>query len=135
VQTDHQVNRTVYIDDPIPKPPSAATKAFVRNLDSSSVQQHMKWDSQSLNSQRTNSDMFVLRFYLFFIIFLLFIVFLKQIRQEIYIVNIIQMMIQSINLMLFENQPLINKKVEEQVLIHHLLPNDNKQVRQLKDFR
>jgi hypothetical protein len=49
----------VYIDEPIPKAPSAATKAFVRNLNSSSVQQNMIWDSESLDSQRTNSDMFV----------------------------------------------------------------------------
>ncbi len=58
-QTDHQVDRVVYIDEPIPKAPSAATKAFVRNLNSSSVQQNMIWDSESLDSQRTNSDMFV----------------------------------------------------------------------------
>ncbi|CAF3700203.1 unnamed protein product [Rotaria socialis] len=55
-QTDHQVDRIVYIDDPIPKAPSAATKAFVRNLNSSAVQQHMAWDSESLYSQRTASD-------------------------------------------------------------------------------
>ncbi len=59
-QTDHQVDRVVYIDEPQPKQPSAATKAFVRNLGSSSVQQHMSWDSESLYSQQTNSDMFVL---------------------------------------------------------------------------
>jgi len=58
-QTDHQVDRVVYIDEPIPKAPSAATKAFVRNLNSSSVQQNMLWDSESLDTQRTNSDMFV----------------------------------------------------------------------------
>ncbi len=57
--TDHQVDRVVYIDEPIPKVPSAATKALVRNLDSSSVQQHMLWDSESLDTQRTNSDLFV----------------------------------------------------------------------------
>ncbi|CAF1629870.1 unnamed protein product [Adineta ricciae] len=56
-QTDHQVDRVVYIDDPIPKAPSLATKAFVRNLNSSSVQQHMLWDSESLCSQRTDSDL------------------------------------------------------------------------------
>ncbi|CAF4726087.1 unnamed protein product [Rotaria sp. Silwood1] len=55
-QTDHQVDRVVYIDEPIPKVPSVATKAFVRNLNSSSVQQHMSWDSESLYTQRTNSD-------------------------------------------------------------------------------
>jgi hypothetical protein len=57
--TDHQVDRVVYIDDPIPKAPSMATKALVRNLNSSSVQQHMSWDSDSLYSQKTNSDLFV----------------------------------------------------------------------------
>ncbi|CAF5193708.1 unnamed protein product, partial [Rotaria magnacalcarata] len=55
-QTDHRVDRIVYIDDPIPKAPSVATKAFVHNLNSSSVQQHMAWDSESLYSQRTASD-------------------------------------------------------------------------------
>ena len=64
-QTDHQVDRVVYIDDSIQKVPSVATKAFVRNLNSSSVQQHMSWDSESVYSQRTNSDMFVLAMYLF----------------------------------------------------------------------
>jgi hypothetical protein len=58
-QTEHQTNRIVYIDDPPPKQPSAATKAFVRNLGSSSVQQNMSWDSESLYTQRTNSDLFV----------------------------------------------------------------------------
>jgi hypothetical protein len=92
-QTDHQVDRTVYIDEPIPKVPSVATKAFVRNLNSSSVQQNMLWDSESLYSQRTNSDMFV-----FFVEFFfcncsnIFIEILNQILQEIYIENIIQMM-------------------------------------------
>ena len=61
-QTDHQVDRVVYIDDPIPKTPSLATKAFVRNLNSSSVQQHMLWDSESLYSQRTDSDLYVIVF-------------------------------------------------------------------------
>ncbi|CAF1174723.1 unnamed protein product [Adineta ricciae] len=56
VQTDHQVDRVVYIDEPLPKQPSIATRAFVRNLGSSSVQQHMSWDSESLYSQRSNSD-------------------------------------------------------------------------------
>ncbi|UJR25631.1 hypothetical protein I4U23_006983 [Adineta vaga] len=56
-QIDHQVDRVVYIDEPIPKAPSLATKAFVRNLNSSSVQQHMLWDSESLYSQRTDSDL------------------------------------------------------------------------------
>ncbi|CAF4541753.1 unnamed protein product [Rotaria sp. Silwood2] len=55
-QTDHQVDRVVYIDEPIPKVPSVATKAFVRNLNSSSVQQNMSWDAESLYTQRTNSD-------------------------------------------------------------------------------
>ncbi|CAF0856407.1 unnamed protein product [Rotaria sordida] len=55
-QTDHQVDRIVYIDEPIPKVPSVATKALVRNLNSSSVQQNMSWDAESLYSQRTNSD-------------------------------------------------------------------------------
>lgn len=64
-QTDHQVDRVVYIDEPIPKEPSVATKAFVRNLNSSSVQQHMLWDSESLYSPRTNSDMFVVKYFLF----------------------------------------------------------------------
>ncbi|CAF3715480.1 unnamed protein product [Adineta steineri] len=56
-QSDHQVDRVIYIDEPAPKAPSVATKAFVRNLNSSSVQQHMLWDSESLYSQRTNSDL------------------------------------------------------------------------------
>ncbi|CAF3722468.1 unnamed protein product [Adineta steineri] len=55
-QTDHKVDRVIYVDEPPVKQPSAATKAFVRNLGSSSVQQHMSWDSESLYSQRTNSD-------------------------------------------------------------------------------
>ncbi len=58
-QTEHQTDRVVYIDDPPPKQPSAATKAFVRNLGSSNVQQQMSWDSESLYTQRTNSDLFV----------------------------------------------------------------------------
>lgn len=58
-QTDHQVDRVVYVDEPIPKAPSVATKAFVRNLNSSSVQQQLLWDSESLNTARTNSDVFV----------------------------------------------------------------------------
>ena len=58
-QTDHQVDRVVYIDEPIPRPPSVATKAFVRNLNSSSVQQQLLWDSESLNTARTDSDVFV----------------------------------------------------------------------------
>lgn len=56
---DHQVDRVVYIDEPPVKQPSAATKAFVRNLGSSSVQQHMNWESDSLNTQRTGSDVYV----------------------------------------------------------------------------
>ncbi|UJR23278.1 hypothetical protein I4U23_026295 [Adineta vaga] len=56
VQTDHQVDRVIYVDEPLPKQPSSATKAFVRNLGSSSVQQHMSWDSESLYSQQSNSD-------------------------------------------------------------------------------
>jgi hypothetical protein len=62
-QTDHQVDRIVYIDEPIPKVPSIATKAFVRNLNSSSVQQQMLWDSDSSYSHRTNSDMCVFLFF------------------------------------------------------------------------
>jgi len=62
-QTDHQVDRIVYIDEPIPKVPSIATKAFVRNLNSSSVQQQMLWDSDSSYSHRTNSDMYVFLFF------------------------------------------------------------------------
>lgn len=58
-QTEHPVDRIVYIDEPVPKPPSLATKAFVRNLNSSSVQQHMSWDSESIYSQPTTSDLFV----------------------------------------------------------------------------
>jgi hypothetical protein len=58
-QTEHQVDRVVYIDDPPPKQPSIATKAFVRNLGSSAVQQNMSWDSESIYTQRTNSDLFV----------------------------------------------------------------------------
>lgn len=60
-QTDHQVDRVVYIDEP--RVPSVATKAFVRNLKSSSVQQHMSWDAESICSHRTDSDMFVFLFY------------------------------------------------------------------------
>ncbi|CAF1034409.1 unnamed protein product [Rotaria sp. Silwood1] len=56
VQTEHPTDRIVYIDEPPPKQPSVATKAFVRNLGSSSIQQHMSWDSESLYSQDTNSD-------------------------------------------------------------------------------
>lgn len=62
VQTEQRVDRTLYIDDPPPKPPSAATRAFVRNLGSTSVQQHLAWDSQSLHTQRTNSDLCVSMF-------------------------------------------------------------------------
>lgn len=58
-QTDHHVDRVVYIDEPVPRAPSVATKAFVRNLNSSSVQQQLLWDSESLNTARTNSDVFV----------------------------------------------------------------------------
>ena len=60
VPVEHQPDRVIYIDEPRPKPPSAATKAFVRNLSSNSVAQHMSWDSESLYTQRTNSDLFVL---------------------------------------------------------------------------
>ncbi|CAF3921421.1 unnamed protein product [Rotaria sp. Silwood2] len=56
VQTEHPTDRIVYIDEPPPKQPGIATKAFVRNLGSSSIQQHMSWDSESLYSQETTSD-------------------------------------------------------------------------------
>lgn len=56
-QTDHQVDRVVYLDEPVPKIPNIATKALVRNLNSSSVQEHMVWDTESTCSQRTNSDL------------------------------------------------------------------------------
>ncbi|CAF3510814.1 unnamed protein product [Rotaria sordida] len=56
VQTEHPTDRIVYIDEPPPKQPGVATKAFVRNLGSSSIQQHMSWDSESIYSQETNSD-------------------------------------------------------------------------------
>jgi len=71
-QTEHQVDRVVYIDEPPPKQPSVATKAFVRNLGSSSVQQHMSWDSDSVSTQRTNSDLFV--DWLIFLILLFWII-------------------------------------------------------------
>lgn len=58
-QTDHRVDRVVYVDEPAPRPPNVATKALVRNLNSSSVQQQLLWDSESLNTARTNSDAFV----------------------------------------------------------------------------
>lgn len=65
-QTDHQIDRVVYLDEPVPKISNIATKALVRNLNSSSVQEHMVWDTESTCSQRTNSDLFVFlnRFFL-----------------------------------------------------------------------
>ncbi|CAF1159652.1 unnamed protein product, partial [Didymodactylos carnosus] len=48
----HQVDKTVYVDNH--QRPTEATKAFVRNLGSSSIQHHMAWDSESLYSQDTN---------------------------------------------------------------------------------
>ena len=59
VQTEHPTERVVYVDNPPPKQPNAATKALVRNLNSSSVQQHMLWDAGSLSSERTKSDTYV----------------------------------------------------------------------------
>jgi hypothetical protein len=67
----------------------------------------MSWDSESLYSQRTNSDMFVFLIY-FFQLFEYFIEILNQILQEIYIENIIQMM----NRILLKNHQQINKKID-----------------------
>ena len=71
-QTDHPMDRIIYIDEPPPEQPSIATKAFLRNLGSSSVQQHMSWDSDSLCTQRTNSDMFVSLLFYFLLSVLFF---------------------------------------------------------------
>ena len=59
IQIEKPIERVIYIDEPAPRMPSAATRAFVRNLSSTSVQQHMNWESESLHTQRTNSDLFV----------------------------------------------------------------------------
>ncbi|CAF0903930.1 unnamed protein product [Didymodactylos carnosus] len=50
----HKVDKIVYVDIDNRQRPSEATKAFVRNLGSSSVQHNMAWDSESLYSQDTN---------------------------------------------------------------------------------
>ena len=57
IPVDYQQDRIIYVDAPRPKPPSAATKAFVRNLSSNSVAQHMSWESESLYTERSNSDL------------------------------------------------------------------------------
>ncbi|CAF2120506.1 unnamed protein product [Rotaria magnacalcarata] len=56
IQTDHPNDRVIYIDEIPAKEPGVATRAFVRNLSSSSIQQHMSWESDSLYSRETNSD-------------------------------------------------------------------------------
>ena len=58
-RTDHPPSRVIYLDDAQTRNPSAATQALVRNLNSSSVQQHMIWDTQSQHSDRLDSDALV----------------------------------------------------------------------------
>lgn len=48
--------RTIYLDDARTRNPSAATRALIRNLNSSSVQEQLNWDSESLKSERTITE-------------------------------------------------------------------------------